>query len=396
MELTVAETITRAARNEAEQRARDDLDQLRKRAVAAGRQRSRKIIKVTAINETTGSIRHLPTGRLLRDWYVHVYINTLRANLSQPYEPIDAQQVEDTAAILRRARPNAEPRSSLQAVGVVRDIAFADASTVAARMTERLQRTGEGRAINYAPDDRFDGDQLRVHVTRHWYKRCYDNVVDGAVMARHPLAAVTDAEQLEVAKVMANREVRRLIGRDNIPLVTAHGTKITEVDRGLASGEVGLVPALPPRIGKVTNAMSIEDRIREAWNDMPRNTRQHWLRLAAVSPTSTRASWGGLDESKKAALVEHYRMTYLPDLADTRFRGQLIKEPDAEAARQMFNHPATLIAPAAGAAGPGRPESASEVAVDDVVSRTAGVHRHRSLIQVPATRPEYQGTLVFD
>ena len=378
MELVIAETIAQTTHAEAAQQAREDLDQLRKGAIAAGRQRSRKIIKVTAIDESTGSMHHLPTGRFLRDWYVNVYVNTLRANLSLPHEPIDAQQVEDATAIMRRIRPNAEPLSSLHAVGVVRDIAFADAAHVAVQMTERLHSIGDDRAIRHVPDERFDHDQLRVQVTRHWYKRCYDNTVNEAVMATHPLAAITQAEELQVAQVLATCQVRRLIGRDNIPLVSVHGTRLTELDRRLAAGETGLVPALPSEIHASKRFASLEQRVREAWQEMPRDTRNHWLRLAGAAPTSPRASWSGLDDTQRTALVQHYQATYLPDLVDADFKGQLIKDSDVEAARKMFNHPASLIGGQSTSSAE-MSESALDTAERDVRvdTRSIATARHR-------------------
>ena len=108
MDIAVAEATVRATREQATADARDDLRELSRRAVEAGRDRSRRIIKTSRIDPRTGELRYNPAGRLLRDWYFHVYLNTLRRNLGEPAATIDAQQVEDTTSLLRRLRPHAD------------------------------------------------------------------------------------------------------------------------------------------------------------------------------------------------------------------------------------------------------------------------------------------------
>ena len=220
MEPAVAEAVARTTREQATYDATTDLKALRRQAVEAGRDRSRKIIKVSRIDPRSGEIRYNPAGRLLRDWYFHVYINDLRARLGDLSEPIDAQQIEDCAALLRRIRPEAPPLTALQAVGVVRDTACDDAAHAAAEIAARLRSVVDRRAVLHAPDERFDADAVRVHVTRHWYKRCYDDWVADATQSRMPLRAVTDAEERQVALVLATGTVRRLIGDDHLALVT--------------------------------------------------------------------------------------------------------------------------------------------------------------------------------
>jgi hypothetical protein len=222
MEQEVAETVVRSTREEAERQARDDLDQLRRQAVEAGRERSRKIIKITTIDTDAGTISYNPAGRLLRDWYLHVYINSLRINLSQPNELIDAEQADETATQLQRLRPSAEPRHIVSAVDLTQKIAIADAATATARITEGLHEVGATRAVRHAPDNRFDGDPLRIQVTRHWYQRCYDDSVDAAAKVHKPQTEVTNDEMLQVANALAAGEARRVIGRDGVPVALAY------------------------------------------------------------------------------------------------------------------------------------------------------------------------------
>ncbi|QGN34492.1 hypothetical protein [Microlunatus sp. Gsoil 973] len=222
MEQEVAETVVRSTREEAERQARGDLDRLRRQAVEAGRERSRKIIKITTIDTDAGTISYNPAGRLLRDWYLHVYINSLRSNLSQPNEVIDDQQATGAAALLQRLRPSAGPLRTLSAVDLTRKIAIADAATATARITERLHEVGVARAIRHAPDHRFDDDPLRVQVARHWYLRCYEDSLAAAAKVRTPLAEVTNAETFQVANALAAGEARRLIGRNGVPVALAY------------------------------------------------------------------------------------------------------------------------------------------------------------------------------
>lgn len=64
-----------------------------------------------------------------------------------------------------------------------------------------------------------------------------------------PLEAVTAAEARAVAVSVQLGESHRIVGGDGIPLVTAHSTRMTDVDRRLAAGEAGVSPRLcgPPQ-----------------------------------------------------------------------------------------------------------------------------------------------------
>ena len=93
MDIAVADATVRATREQAAAVARDDLREMSRRAVEAGRDRSRRIIKTSRIDSHTGELRYNPAGRLLRDWYFHIYLNTLRRNLGEPAGTIDAQLI---------------------------------------------------------------------------------------------------------------------------------------------------------------------------------------------------------------------------------------------------------------------------------------------------------------
>ncbi|MBA8792854.1 hypothetical protein FHX74_000448 [Friedmanniella endophytica] len=224
-------------------------------------------------------------------------------------------------------------------------------------VVEALRRGAIERAVRHAADDRFDGDELRVHVTRHWYQRCYDTIVDEMVGARHPLAAITAGEDAEVARALATGEVRRLIGRDGIPLVTAHQTVMNDLDRRLAAGETGLVP---PSIVEVRNHdgfKPLEQRVRAAWTSVDRTMRGEWLFLADALPLPDDSRWSRLSSEQQTRLVGHYLKTHRLELLGRDFDRPILQGDSADVARRMFNHRAPLVAegaePAAEARGAG-------------------------------------------
>lgn len=348
MEIEVAEAIASGTRDQAQQDAQNDLRELRKQAVDAGRERSRKLIKVTNINKATSVARYNPAGRLLRDWYVHVYLNSLRANLGEPAVVIDAQQVEDLAGLVHRVRPGSEPLQALQAVGVVRDLAVDDANHAATIIVERLRSIGAERAVRHAPDERFDGDAVRVHVTRHWYLRCFTAHVEVATNSQQPLTGVTYVEQDLVAHTLATREVRPIIGRDGVPVVTVHNTRMNAVDRALANGETGVVPPTVVSETQRDTFDTLRKQVKSTWSDLTLDRRQQWLRLAEAAPTDRGERWTDLNGDQQSKIIRNYLRTHRRDLLDVSPERALIPAEPTIAARRMFNHRAALEVPGVG------------------------------------------------
>jgi len=326
MQAAVAEAVARSTREQAVADARRDIQELRRRAVEAGRDRSRRIIKTSRIDTRTGEIRYNPAGRLLRDWYLHVYMNTLRANLGEPAVTIDAQQVEDTTARLRRIRPAADGLNALQATGVVRDVAVDDAAQAAADIVAHLGSVAARRAILHAADDRFDGDQLSVHVSRHWYQRCYDDHLHGVTESRQPLAEVTGAEEHQVALTLESGQPRRLIGADGIPLVTTHATMLTNLDRRLPAGAAGLVSPISDVEHHTEATRVLRERVTRTWGALTPDERKQWLRLAGANPESAGVTWSSLDGSEQTGII---RLYLGPTNSHCRSRAQsLTRSPD--------------------------------------------------------------------
>lgn len=338
MDATVAETVARATRDQAVNDAHDDLQKLRRHAVEAGRERSRKITKTSRIDPRSGEIRYNPAGRLVRDWYVHVYLNTLRSKLGEPAEVIDAQQVEDTTKQLHLMRPAVSGVGTIQAVAVIRDVAISDAARAASQIVDILRSVGARRAIQHAPDDRFDGDRLRVHVTRHWYLRCYQDHVEHVTGSQQPLTAITYGEQAQVAVVLETRVPRRIIDRHGVPLMTAHGTATTDIDRRLAAGETHVVSGVTDPKHRINPQTTLRHQVTRAWADLDVALREHWIRAAGAEIPIRGLAWSDLGGESKSKIIMLYLRTCVPDRAEAPFHEPPIKQTAETAARRMFNH----------------------------------------------------------
>lgn len=337
MDAAVAAAVAQSTRQQAVHDARNDLWEMRRRAVEAGRDRSREIIKTSRIDRRTGDIRYNPAGRVLRDWYFHVYLNTLRDRLGDPAVAIDAQQVEDTTALLRRVR-RSSGLNTLRAVGVVRNTAVDDAAQAAADVVDHLTGVSMRRAILHAPDDRFDGDQLAIHVTRHWYQHCYDDHIHGATRTRQPLSDITDGQEHEIARTLATGEVRRIIGDDGIPLVTAHGTILTQLDRDLAAGLAGLVSPLAGSQQISDPNAILSRRISRAWTDLSDDERALWLSSAGIHRTPAHTGWSDLPGEVQTTVLRLYLDAHRSDQFATPFIGTRVDGDPRTAAMTMFNH----------------------------------------------------------
>lgn len=365
MNTAVAEAIVHGTRNEALADARADLNRLRQRAVEAGREESRRVVKVTKINKETGLARYRPAGRLLRDWYMHCYLNSLRASLGLPHVIVDAQQVEDTTALLRRLNPHCEPLQALHAVGMLRQVAEADAAQASVTIMTTLRDIGSRRAIHHAPDDRFDGDDLRVHLTRHWYLRCYSDHVEGATASRHPLTAVTHAEEHQVSLAVATGTAVRLVGDDGTVLVTVHGTRTNELDRTLARGEPGAVQGTLVRAFSQPEDSEMSRAVPRSWSLASERDRTRWAREAGIREGSL-PGWKLLPEEHKAALARLWLRTHSGGAQQVPFDAEPIHAEPAEAARLMFNHRSQLHLPpmGAGSGGSGPAVAGTDLGLD--------------------------------
>ena len=243
MDLHLAEIIAHDTRAQAVQDARIDLHRLQQQAIEAGRDESRRLIKVSHIDHTTGQATYRPAGRLLRDWYLHCFTNALRYRLGSPAVTIDAQQIEDTTALLHRLTPQQTPIAALRAVAVLRDVADADAAHATVSIATTLHTTAARRAIGHAPDSRFDADPLRVHVTRHWYLHNYLDQVQTATRSRQQPLTVTDDVERLVAITLTSGTIHPLVGDAAMTLTSLSGDQL---DRAVV--DIGSNAYFDPRL----------------------------------------------------------------------------------------------------------------------------------------------------
>ena len=338
----LAAAVAKTTRDQAVHDAREDLWELRRRAVEAGRDRSRRIAKTTRIDPRNGELRYNPAGRLLRDWYFHVYLNTLRRDFGEPAVAIDAQQVETTTHILKGMR-NADGLAALKVVALIRDTAVDDAAQAAAGVVYHLAGVAARRAVLHVADDRFGGDELAIRVTRHWYQHCYDDHVFGAVRCRHPLAEVTDAQEHEVARTLSTGEARRIIGTDGVPLITAQGTLLSLQDRALASGLAGLTSPITDMDHHADSDQPLSKRVTRTWADLHEGERAQWLRAADAYRVPASSGWHELPGDTQTRIIRLYLSTHQPDQVARPFVGEVIDAMPSEAAMSMFNHHRALM-----------------------------------------------------
>jgi hypothetical protein len=213
-----------------------------------------------------------------------------------------------------------------------------------------------------AGDDRFAGNQLAIHVTRHWYQHCYDDHVHGATRSRHPLAEVTDGQEREVVQALSTGEIRRIVGADGIPLVTAHGTALTPVERDLAAGLAGLVSPVTDTEHHTDPAATLHDRVTRTWSDLGSQERSQWLHLAGAHHETTKLGWSDLPGETQTKIIHLYLDTHRPDQIAVPFIGQPINGAPAAAAMSMFDHRAPLTADTVSS---GVPTEAAVILSDD-------------------------------
>jgi hypothetical protein len=342
MDAALAELAAGTLRDEANAAARKDLGTLQRQAVEAGRDRSRSLIKTSRIDHHTGEIRYNPAGRAMRDWYLHVYLNTLRGDLGQPAVTVDAQQIEDMVRLVRTTQPQSDPLEALQAVAVVRNVAVDDAAHAAARIVTTLRAAAMRRAIETVPDGRFDADQFSIQIGRHWYQRCYDDHVHGTTSARQPLTGVTHVEEEHVAAALTTGTARRLIGTDGVPLVTIHNTATNPVDRQLAAGDIGVVPQVsdPDHLGDPN--LRLRSRVIRTWHALTDDERARWGTLADTETTPP-ANWPDIPGTDQDRLIRLYLDTHRPEYLNHPFEPPELTGDPTLTAMAMFNHTHPLL-----------------------------------------------------
>jgi len=171
-----------------------------------------------------------------------------------------------TATVLRRALTDPAPDLPLRLAGGLHGRAVRDAAAAANSQQSALVGAAPRRAAEQRAHQAFTGE-ARTAILEHWYQRCYLATAQAQLGVLHPLQAVTRAEAREVAASVEHRQARQLTGEDGVPLVTTHGTAMTDVDRRLAAGEAGVVAPPEVRVTTLTEAAGgrVLDRRRTRW-----------------------------------------------------------------------------------------------------------------------------------
>lgn len=331
--------------------AAEDLGRQRGVALQVAHEKSHRFISTSRSGSRSEHARYDPAARLLREWYVAVHAEALNKDLGGGGRVPGVAEVEAMAAQVRRIRVGNDSLGPLRATAYVWRVARADAATATLGALDDLRRNAPARAARYADGQvEVEVDATRAPILRHWHQRCYLDAIAGQLRLQRPLEAVTTGEVEAVAVSVRLGQFHRIIGADGIPLVTAHGTRLTDADRRLAEGKAGVVP--PPL--QVTERGSsnhvLRLRVVAAWNVAPQNTRMAWATAAGVAAAGSATRWAqvpGVQQSRLIAqwLDEHRGRVTTAQAADRElvylpFSGndeQLPGRPE-EAAARMFGH----------------------------------------------------------
>jgi hypothetical protein len=142
---------------------------------------------------------------------------------------------------------------------------------------------------------------------------------------------------------LETRRIRRLIGRDGIPLVTAHNTLMNEIDRRLAAGETGVIPAGTDSAHSDDSLESLRVRVTRTWAELSRSERAEWLHIAGVHDAGERLGWSNLQGDDQTKIIRLYLDTHRRELLDITFDRSPIRAAAEIAARRMFNHRVALV-----------------------------------------------------
>ncbi|MGI3782096.1 MAG: hypothetical protein ACRYG2_15140, partial [Janthinobacterium lividum] len=298
MTLEQATQAVTGVQQHAETAARQDLVRLRAQALQAGQNRAEELFPQAGRSGPLPVVK-VRGSRLLRSWYSDVYATALRNRLGERLDVPAAAEIDTTATALRRVLGSRDPDVPLRMAGLLHQRAVTDAVNTANGLRTALADAAPRRAAVHIAG-REPTDAARTAILQHWHQRCYLAVVDAQLGLLQPLQAVTVAEAREVAAAVDHGRARQLIGPDNIPLITRHGTAMTDTDRHLAAGMVGVVS--PPTWSLVTPANNtlLRTRVVRSWNNTgeqqpgtpdPNSHRAVWATAAGVPASVAAQSW---------------------------------------------------------------------------------------------------------
>ena len=276
-----------------------DLHRHHERALDAARDRVCRLISTARPGAQSAHARYDAAARVLRGWYLEVHAAALDQRFGGTSAVPGSGAVDATAALIRRIRTREDPQGPLRAAAVVWRLARVDADSASVKTLKGLRAGVAKRAtttVSRVPVD----DELIGAILRHWYQRCYLEAVDARLGLLAPLRTVTQAEAQEVAASVEARQARRIVGTDGVPLVTAHGTQVTQDDRRLAAGETGVVSAPTP----ITSRNRIlRERVVRGWASSSATTRRAWATASGVPEAADHAHWSDVPGDAQSRLI---------------------------------------------------------------------------------------------
>lgn len=327
-----------------------DLQHCHDQARDAARDRARRLISTARPSAQSAHSRYDAAARVLREWYLSVHDAALGHSLGATGHAPGVAAVEATAAQVGRIRTGEDPQGPLRATVLVWQVASTDADAATVATLKRLRADVAHRARAFV-GDQDEGDELSSAILRHWYQRCYLEAADARLGLLQPLQAVTRGEAREVAASIEARQARRIIGADGVPLVTAHGTQMTETDRRLAAGETGVVPPPSRPTPPAPPNRVLRERVVRAWTRSQATTRSAWANAAGVPQASDLMRWADVPGEAQSRLIAQWlddhrdRFARPPAAAQPApvyplFNGprHRLRGPAEEAAARMFGH----------------------------------------------------------
>ena len=319
--------------------AASDLRFRRERIQAEARPRANLLIRTARPGARSAHSRYDAAARVLREWYLVVYDASAASSLGQTGKVPGPEAVEATTALVGRIRTGQDRQGPLKATALIWRVARADADAAVLATILNLRsavpdqaRVQVGRLLAGC----VPAEDLRCAILRHWYQRCYLEVVDAELGLLAPLKAITPAEAHEVAASISAGQARRLIGADGVPLLTAHGTRLTGADRRLADGATGVVLPTSRPAERVCPDRSLREHVIRGWAGSSSAGRTAWARAAGVPEAADHRRWVDVPDGAQSPLIARWLEDHRDHFAQPVSNDEPAQYPPFVAARHRL------------------------------------------------------------
>ncbi len=279
------------------------------------------------------------TVQYLRTCYTDTFDACLAASICGGAISLNTALTERLASEIAD-RTGIRGRAALQAVAVVQSVATTDAATAAAGVHRIASACGVGRTLELIGTS--SNNPVRSQLMRQWFLRNFLDTIDEALLGdqRPRERAVSRGEAREVARMLATGQLRKLIGPDHIPIVTAHGTQRDDLDRRLLRGEVGVIAPYADESPPPT-PRDLLLQARTAWTLATHVDREHWLHSKRFPADFKSRTWRRLPPPVQSRWITDRVLAGRAARILEPFTGTLVTATDtAVAAGQVFaQHP---------------------------------------------------------